>query len=260
MAKKNPDIVLPQVFKDIWLTPNKYHLDDRFVIKDGKRHPFAVIVPGGGYTLVCSFIEGVPFARALNKMGISAFIVYYRVKEKALYPGPQDDLAQGVREIFEKADEYMLDTTNYSVWGSSAGGHLAASFGTEHMGYLKYGLPKPRAIVLTYPVISMDLSLTHKDTHDNLLGKDPSAEAERLASIDQNVTSQYPPVYIWCGDADKTVPPDNTKIMAEALNKAGIPYKCEVFPGVDHGVGPGTGTAAEGWILHAVQFWMDQKA
>ena len=46
--------------------------------------------------------------------------------------------------------------------------------------------------------------------------------------------------------------------MAEALEKAGVPYQCEIFPGVDHGVGPGTETAAEGWINHAVTFWKQQ--
>jgi len=32
-------------------------------------------------------------------------------------------------------------------------------------------------------------------------------------------------------------------------------FQCETFPGVDHGVGPGTGTAAEGWLNRAVDFW-----
>ena len=155
--KQPVDIDPEQYEKDNSRKENAYALDDRFVIRDGKRHPFAVICPGGGYTMVCSFIEGVPYARKLNEMGISAFIVYYRVKDQARFPAPQDDLAQAVRDIFAKADEYLLDTAHWSVWGSSAGGHLAASFGTANMGYSHYDLPKPEALILTYPVISKDL-------------------------------------------------------------------------------------------------------
>ena len=252
------DMDMEQAEKDAHRKENAYALDDRFVLRDGQRHPFAVICPGGGYTMVCSFIEGVPYARKLNQMGISAFIVYYRVKDQARFPAPQDDLAQAVRDIFAKADEYLLDTAHWSVWGSSAGGHLAASFGTANMGYSHYDLQKPEALILTYPVISMRPDLTEQQTHNMLLGDPAEASMEAFASVDEQVNADYPSTYIWCGDADKTVKPDNTRRMAEALEKAGIPYQCEVFPGVDHGVGPGTGTAAEGWIDHAVAFWKQQ--
>lgn len=258
MAQKPADLVFGQLIKDFLFCPNRYHLDDRFVIRDGKHHPLAVVCPGGGYYMVCSFLEGVPVAKKLNKLGISAIIVYYRTKEKAAYPAPQDDLAQAVKDILAKKDEYMLDTDHYSVWGFSAGGHLAGSFGTEKMGYPKYGLPKPGAIVLGYPVISMRKELTHQGSHDALIGAEAAEEMETLTSIDEQVSESYPPTYIWCGDADQTVPPENTKRMAAALEAAGVSHQCEIIPGVDHGVGPGTGTAAEGWIGRAVDFWLAQ--
>ncbi len=259
MAQKPKDLVIGQLIKDFFFTPNRYHLDDRFVIRDGKRHPVAIICPGGGYFAVCSFIEGVPIAKKLNELGISALIVYYRTKKEAVFPAPQDDLAQAVKEILSKKDQYMLDTTNYSIWGFSAGGHLAGSFGTDTMGYPKYNLPKPSAIILGYPVISMRKELTHQGSHDAHLGAEAALETEIKMSIDEQVSENYPPTYIWCGDADKTVPPENTKRMAEALSKMNVDCKCEIFTGVDHGVGPGTNTAAEGWIDHAVDFWMAQK-
>lgn len=256
-SKRPPDLDSLQSIKDVFFTKNEYKLDDRFVLRDGQKHPFAVICPGGGYGMVCSFIEGVPIAKKLNALGISAFIVYYRVREKAAFPAPQQDLARAVREILNKAEAYNLDAESYSVWGASAGGHLAASFGTESMGYMKYGLPKPQAMVLTYPVISMEKGMTHGGSRDNLLGKDATPEQEQATSIDRQVTANYPPTYIWCGDADDTVPPENTRRMAAALKQAGVPCLCEVFPGVGHGVGPATGTSAQGWIDHAVAFWRE---
>ena len=257
MADRPIDLDRKQSLKDI-LRPNRSRLDDRFVLRDGGTHPFAVICPGGAYQTVCSSIEGTPIARRLNELGISCFIVYYRVREKARWPHPQDDLASAVKEILARAAEYRVDPKGYSVWGCSAGGHLAASFGTENMGFPRYELPKPGAIVLCYPVISMRPALTHDVTHDNLLGKHATAAMERFASVDENVTGSYPPTYLWCGGADATVDPENTRRMAAALKEAGVPLRCEIIPGVDHGVGPGTGTAAEGWIGRAVDFWRAQ--
>lgn len=232
---------------------NEYELQE-YVIKDGKKHPVAIICPGGGYSVVCSFVEGEPFARKLNEMGISAVVVYYRCRKKAAYPGPMDDLARAVREVFERADEWNLDMEDYSVWGSSAGGHLAASFGTESIGYVKYGLPKPGALILTYPVVTMG-EMTHAGTCKNLLGKQPSPEMVELTSIERQVTKNYPPTFVWCGDADKEVPPQNSKMLAQALETAGVPYQFMEYSGVDHGVGLGTGLSCEGWIEEAVEFW-----
>ena len=256
----NPDVIPEQAAADIQriMKPetNVYALDDRFVLRDGKKHPAAVIVPGGGYGMVCSFIEGVPFARRLNELGISAVIAYYRVAPKAAYPAPQDDLARAVKEVFDRAEEFCLDTENYSVWGASAGGHLAASFGTENMGYLKYGLPKPGTIVLCYPVITMDPTLTHMGTRDNLIGAESGADAEEFAGIEHHVTSAYPRTYLWCGDVDSCVPAENSRMMDRALAAAGIDHLFELIPDVDHGVGPGSDTAAAGWIDRAVKFWL----
>lgn len=260
MPERPKDVDIRQSIRDIFFTLNAYRLDDRFVIRDGKRHPFALLCPGGGYSMVCSFIEGVPIAKALNQRGISAFILYYRVKKKAAYPAPQDDLARAVREILDKRDDFLVDADGYSIWGGSAGGHLAASFGTAEMGWRKYGLPKPGALVLAYPVITMDASLTHAGTRENLLGKNPTNEMVRLASIEKNVDAAYPPAFLWCGDADKVVSPENTRLLDHALTAAGVKHACRVYPGVGHGIGPGTGTSAEGWINEAIDFWMAQIA
>jgi len=258
MPKKPADVDVRQSIRDIFFSPNKYRLDDRFVIRDGKQHPFAILVPGGGYFMVSSFIEGVPVAKKLNQQGISAFIVYYRVKKKAAYPAPMEDLARAVKEIFARAEEYNLETENYSVWGASAGGHLTGSFGTENMGYIKYGLPKPGALVLAYPVITMEREKTHMGSHDFLLGRNADKKTEAFASVEQHITENYPRTYIWCSDDDDVVPADNTRNMAAALQAAGIPVKSMICHGVPHGAGPATGTAAENWINDAVSFWLER--
>ena len=229
-----------------------------YLLKDGKSHPVAIICPGGGYRRVCSFIEGYPFARKLNSMGYHAVVVYYRVNVLARYPAPQDDLARAVREVHEKASEWNLDMSGYSVWGSSAGGHLAASFGTENMGYLHYDLPKPGALILVYPVVTMG-GKTHAGSRDFLLGENPSSEMVAFASIEQQITENYPPTFLWWGDCDGTVDPDNSRMLKAALEEKQIPCSCREYAGVDHGVGIGKGLPCEGWFENAVAFWEEHR-
>lgn len=257
MASRPVDVDVKQSMHDIFLSKNEYHIDDRFIIQDGKKHPIAFLVPGGGYWMVCSFIEGVPIAKKLNEKGISAVIVYYRTKNKAKYPNPMDDLAKAIKEITDNSEKYNIDMNGYSIWGASAGGHLAASFGTNTMGYKKYNLLRPAAIILSYPVITMDPSFTHIGTHDNLLGKNATKGMEDATSVEKNIHKEYPPTFIWCSYEDDVVPYKNTIVMKEALDKEGIINKCNIYHDVAHGVGPATGTNAHNWINEAITFWKE---
>ena len=240
-----------------WQRPSKYELQ-KYLIEDGKKHPFALICPGGGYGCVCSFVEGIPYMEELHKRGYSVFILYYRIGEEARYPNPQDDVARALRDILDHAEEYGVETEGYSLWGSSAGGHLVGSFGTENMGYKKYGLPKPATIVQVYPVVTMG-EYTHPGSRDNLLGLNATQEMIDFASVEKNVTENYPPTFVWCGDADDLVPPVNSHMLAAALKEHGVPHVFEEYSGVGHGVGVGKGLVCEPWMEHAIAFWEGQR-
>lgn len=236
---------------------SRYELK-KYLLKDGKVHPVAVICPGGGYEVVCSFGEGHPFAKKLNQMGYHAFVVYYRVGEEARYPAPQEDLARAIRTIHDHAEKWKLDMKNYSVWGSSAGGHLVGSFGTENMGYPNYDLPKPGTLVLSYPVVTMG-EKTHMGSRNHLLGKDAAQKQIDFASIEKQITSAYPPTFVWWGDADSCVPPDNSRMLLKALEAQNIPCRGIEYPGVEHGASLGIGTPCEGWLEKAVEFWEEHR-
>ena len=218
--------------------------------------PFVVICAGGGYESVCSFVEAFPVAEAFNKKGYHAFVVNYRTGEKAHFPNPMEDLANAVSYILAHADEFQVETEGYAVTGFSAGGHLAASFGTESLGYKKYDLPKPGTMLLAYPVITMGKH-AHKGSRLRILGKGNVADQQLrdLYSIEKQVTEHYPPAYIWQCEADNTVPIQNSAMMVEELKKRGIPCQYHVYPGNAHGWGLATGKAAEGWLDEAVAFW-----
>ena len=242
--------------KDFWMG-NRFYIE-KYVLKDGKKHPFALICPGGGYNMVCSFVEGRPYAQELNKRGYSAFVVHYRCKAKGRFPAPQEDVARALNYVLEHAEEWKLEKEGYSLWGASAGGHLAASMGTKTMGFAKYGLPNPAVIILSYPVVTMG-DRTHPGSRENLLGEDITKAQIEFTSIENQITSEYPPTFVWYGDADSVVDPVNSKMLAEVLQKNNIPYKVQEYKGVDHGVGLGEGLACEGWLDEAVSFWGEHR-
>ena len=237
--------------------PNRYEL--KFYPAPGsERTPFALVCPGGGYVCVMSCIEGKPIAKALNERGYSVFVLRYRCRERARYPSPLIDIANAVKEILAHADCYRVDPQNYAVFGFSAGGHLAAMYGVKALGWGKFALPRPTALVLSYPVITMG-EKTHAGSRDNLLGKHPAHDAIQRCSVEKQVNADYPPTFLWCGDADKTVDPDNSRMLADALAACHVPHRLTVFPGVDHGVGLGKGLACEQWLDEAVTFWKEQE-
>lgn len=232
---------------------NEYGLRP-YLIRDGKTHPVAIICPGGGYRRVCSFVEGHPCAKRLNQLGCHAIVVYYRVRENAIFPNPQDDLARAVKEIHSHETDWKLDLRGYSLWGSSAGGHLAASFGTESMGWMHYSLPKPGALILCYPVVTMG-EKTHPGSRNYLLGLNPSEETVEHTSIEKQITSNFPPTFLWWGDQDETVDTINSRILQSQLEQHGIPCLCREYKNVGHGVGVVKGLSCGGWFEDAVHFW-----
>lgn len=220
-----------------------------------KKSRFVVVCAGGGYASVCSMVEAYPVIKALNQMGYAAFSVQYRVGKDAVAPNPMDDLAQAIRYILNHADELNVEKEGYAVMGFSAGGHLAASFGTETLGYAHYDLPAPAALILSYPVITMG-EKTHNGSRKLLLGKAAANPAiQKKYSIEQQVTSNYPPSYVWQFDQDNMVPIENTQLLVNALKENGISHAYDTFVGTIHGAGIGANTPAEGWLDRAVAFW-----
>lgn len=244
-----------RVVKDFF-NPNRYELD-AFLIRGGEKKPFALILPGGGYEAVCTENEGIPYAEELNKLGYSAFVLSYRVRKKAKFPAPLDDAARAVRYITENAENLGVRVNGYSVWGSSAGGHLAGAFASKTIGYKKYGLPKPAAVILAYPVVTMG-EFTHEGSKVNLIGRNATQEMIDKTSVEKLVDGDYPAVYVWYSDADKTVDPKNSIMLSDALKRNGVRHICREYNTPEHGIGLGKGSECEPWFAEAVRFWEEE--
>ncbi len=235
--------------------PNRLSIK-KFTIKDDKKHPFAIICPGGGYYMNCAFVEGDDYAKELNKLGINCFVIYYRVRKKAYFPNPVDDVAKALRYLLDNKEKYNLED-NYVIVGSSAGGHLVGMFSREDIGYKKYNLPKPGATILVYPVVTL-CNLTHEGTKNYILGKNNNEKMVNLLSLEKNITKDFPKTYFFCGKNDNVVNPIGCMKLKEAFDEKGVEYIFHYYDNLPHGVGIAKGTEAENWITEAVNFWLSK--
>ena len=200
---------------------------------DGENNACCLVIPGGGYAKKAWDHEGVQIAEWLNSIGMSAFVLDYRIEP---YDGKAylADGQQALRYIRKNAEKFGLDRNRIGVCGFSAGGHLAASCATLY----KDETVRPDFALLCYAVLTLGEG-THKGTSENFLGKekhDPAAQAKW--SPINNVKADCPPTFLWTTDTDVTVPPvPNTYAMFEACKKAGVDVEMISFDHGPHGLG-----------------------
>jgi acetyl esterase/lipase len=215
-----------------------------------------IICPGGGYARLAIEHEGYEVAQALNDMGITAFVLKNRLPSSACMEqkeiGPLMDVQQAVKIVRENASTYNIDTAKIGVMGFSAGGHLASSAGT-HFNEVVIPNPKktnlrPNFLVLLYPVISMDDSVTHKGSKDNLIGPHPTDAMVKRFSNELQVTPQTPPTFLVCAADDRAVPPANSISFFEALLKNKVPAELHIYQNGGHGFGLHNATTKDEWI------------
>ena len=190
-----------------------------------------VACPGGGYSGLAGNHEGYDWAPYFNKQGIALIVLKYRMP-KGDRTLPISDAEAAMKMVRDSADVWNLNPNDIGIMGSSAGGHLASTIATHAPEALR-----PNFQILFYPVITMDKSFTHMGSHDNLLGKDASADLEKEFSNEKQVTKETPRAFIVYSDDDKVVPPANGVNYYLALNKKGVPSVLHIYPTGGHGWG-----------------------
>ena len=190
-----------------------------------------VACPGGGYSGLAVNHEGYDWAPYFNKQGIALIVLKYRMP-KSDRTLPISDAEAAMKMVRDSADVWNLNPNDIGIMGSSAGGHLASTIATHAPEALR-----PNFQILFYPVITMDKSFTHMGSHDNLLGKDASADLEKEFSNEKQVTKETPRAFIVYSDDDKVVPPANGVNYYLALNKKGVPSVLHIYPTGGHGWG-----------------------
>lgn len=214
-----------------------------------------VILPGGGYGGLAMDHEGKQIADWFNSMGVTAFVLKYRLSATGhRHPIPMLDGQRAIRTVRARAAEWKIDPKRIGIIGFSAGGHLASTLGTHFdAGDPKAADPidrvssRPDFMILCYPVISMTADYMHGGSRKNLLGPTPDETLAKSLSNETQVTPETPPTFLFHTSEDSGVLPDNSIAFYLALRKAGVPAEMHIYEKGPHGVGlaktiPGTGS------------------
>lgn len=213
-----------------------------------------LICPGGGYSGVSAVKEGAEIAKWFNELGVSAFVLYYRMPN-GHYEIPLKDAQTALSIIHKRSREWKINKKKIGIMGFSAGGHLASTVGT----HFKTKAERPAFMLLAYPVVTMNKDLTHKGSRDNLLGKNPSDELVKLYSNELQVNKQTPPTFIIHARDDGAVPIANSENLLEALQKNKVPAKLVTYDEGGHGFGMRKkGIPVENWP-QKMKSWLSER-
>ena len=231
----------------------------------GTANGTAVIVcPGGSYSGLASAHEGSAVAEAFNKIGVTAFVLKYRLpsdeimKDKSI--GPLQDAQRAILLVRKNAAEWGIDPHKIGIIGFSAGGHLASTAGTHFdkpVIETNGGSVRPDFMMLIYPVISFG-EQAHVGSRENLIGKTPTAAQVDLYSNEKQITANTPPTFLIHAEDDKTVPVQNSLLFYDALLKNGVKAEMHLFQEGGHGFGLNNSKNKGKWFDWAAS-WLDEN-
>ncbi|MEJ2147489.1 MAG: alpha/beta hydrolase [Acidobacteriota bacterium] len=203
-----------------------------------------VICPGGGYAHLAIGHEGHDVARWFNSIGVSAFVLKYRLGMRYHYPAQLQDVQRALRYVRAHSSDWGVDPQRIGVMGFSAGGHLASTAGTHFdsgdsnsSDAIDRQSSRPDFMILIYPVITLTDEYTHQGSKHYLLGENPDPALVELLSNEKQVTKDTPPTFLIHADDDTTVPPQNSILFYLALKKAGVRAEMHIFRHGGHGFG-----------------------
>lgn len=231
-----------------------------------REYPAVIICPGGGY-LYISAREAEPVAEQYYSAGYNTFILYYSVREHAKDFEPLIQLIETIAEIKRNSKAWATIPDQIAVCGFSAGGHLACSTGTlANTEEFKRAIGReeidsPDAMILGYPVICAN-EFAHIESIENISGSSYGTEQFKRFGLDNHVTDQTPPAFIWHTGEDSCVPVENSLLLAAALSRNKVPFEMHIFPGGIHGLSVCTeqvatlNTYTAQWVALSIK-WLD---
>jgi len=229
----------------------------------GENAPCVIICPGGGYKREAYDHEGIKAAQWLNKIGISAFVLKYRLPDTALVTNaqwiPLMDAQQAINLIRTRSSEFNIDPTKVGIMGFSAGGHLAglaSNLFTLPQIKASPEMVRPDFSILIYAVTTMVESYGHAGSRTELLGSSPSEDLMKQFSLELRAHSNTPPTLIIQAADDKTVNIKNCYAYSEALQKLDVPVTTIVLPKGGHGFGFTPNRQPNQWFNY-IQVWLN---
>lgn len=214
------------------------------VFQPKKPNGTAVIVcPGGGYNILALDKEGYEVAEWLNTLGITAFVLQYRVPQKHL--GALQDAQRAIRIVRSQSKKFRINPAKVGIMGFSAGGSLSARASTLYNDQTYKSVDdadklsaKPDFSLLIYPAY---------------LDQGP----ERTLTPELKVSKETPPMYIFVTAEDKYA--NSSLVMAQALRDNQVAVELHMLPWGPHGYGLRKGIeAATVWPVLAEK-WLNRS-
>ncbi|WPO78230.1 alpha/beta hydrolase [Flavobacterium sp. KACC 22761] len=232
----------------------------------GAKNTAVVICPGGGYALLSHEKEGDDVAKWLQSIGVSAFVLKYRLPSDSIMKnktiGPLQDAQEAIRTLRRNADQWNLDVSKIGVLGFSAGGHLASTLSTHYNDKVYESKDKtsarPDFSILLYPVISMEDGITHRGSKENLLGKNASNEMVAKYSNEKMVNKNTPKTFLMHATDDKSVPVENSINYYLALKQNKVSVEMHLYENGGHGFGLGIAGTNKNWP-NACEKWLAEN-
>jgi acetyl esterase/lipase len=207
-----------------------------------------IINPGGGYRTLASDHEGLQVARWLNRQGIAAFVLKYRIGPKYTTETSLLDGLRAVRLVRANAGKLGISPTRLGMLGFSAGGHLVTAVGTRYdAGLASSADPvervssRPDFLVPVYAVTS---------------GAKRGRKADEYFATDELVNAKTPPSFLVHSHEDSIVPSDQSILFYRALATHGVPAELHIFSYGDHGAGMGPGDPDFGQWPGQLMSWL----
>ncbi|MDN6041260.1 MAG: alpha/beta hydrolase [Acetobacter sp.] len=229
-----------------------------------------LVAPGGGYKHIVMRKEGLAAAEWLNSLGITAFVLTYRLPTEGWQSGalaPFQDAQRALRLMHSKANTFGLATNRLGVLGFSAGGHLMGMLATRPdwqtytpLESLDTLTPHIACSLLAYPVVTLMPPYDTTQTHRSLLGPHPTLAQAQAWSVQTYVTEACPPFFLVQAADDPIANVANTAILQNACLEHHVPVTRYVLETGGHGFGltqcfghTPWATLAENW-LHTQRF------
>jgi len=225
-----------------------------------------IICPGGGYAALAFSHEGTDVAKRFNAIGVTAFVLKYRLPSDEIMVDKTyallQDVEQAIYLVRKDAKKYNIKPNKIGIMGFSAGGHLASTL-LAHYNDVKIADKgkislKPDFAALIYPVISFQESV-HSGTMKNLLGLNPADSLKQYFSANKNVTRKTSPTFLVHAKDDKTVPVQNSILLNEALKEKGIATKIYLYEKGGHGFGLVNKTSDVDWFNLLTDWLKNEK-
>lgn len=196
-----------------------------------------VVCPGGGYSKLSTFNEGLYVADWMLSKGITVAVVKYRIPD-GHWTVPLEDVHNAFRYCRANAGKWKVD--QIGVMGFSAGGHLAACASNLYVDEVT----KPDFSILIYPVITFDFNIFSSRTRPSLIGDEEKwagyeqklSELADYLSMEKRVGPETPQTFISHCTDDKTLV-ENSLLYYKSLVTHKVPVEMHIWKSGGHGWG-----------------------